>query len=563
MNLTPTTDLVIIGTGLAGLSAALAAANRGASVRVVTAGAPLSGSSHWAQGGIAAAVGPDDSPGLHASDTERVGVGLNDPEAVRLLVELGRDTVLDLWREGVPFAGGPDGPDLALEAGHSRRRVLHAIGGATGEMLSAALLARADAHPLIEVVHHAPVTRLILKNERVVGASTHKGDFIGNATVLATGGYAALWGRTTNPLGNRGSGHYLAWQAGASLVDLEFVQFHPTALDMPGRPAYLLSEALRGEGALLLDSHDREIIDPLLPRDIVARAISRHLREHGPVYLSMRHLDPNFVRQHFSAITEHLREWNLDLATDPIPVAPAAHYCMGGVYTDNCGYTGVPGLYAAGEVACTGAQGANRLASNSMLECLVYGERAAIAALERPGITGQEAGSDEYAPDFRYPVPGPSSPSRITPPHTQPPVHERLASSPQSLEGRLDRDLGVERNAAALQALIADLPSPDAPGIEPDHLLATLTARAALMREESRGAHYRTDAPSTRPEWQGRIFWQRDTSPRFQPLARLNDEGRMTNNEGLVTADSYKEALLPATHSSFVIRPSSQTGASR
>jgi L-aspartate oxidase len=496
--MTQNADILIVGSGLAGLAGALKASARGARVLVVTAGAPLSGSSKWAQGGIAAAVGPDDSPALHALDTESVGAGTNDTEAVRELVERGRDIVLDLWRRGLPFQGGPDGPDLALEAGHSRRRVLHAVGGATGEMLSAALVEEAQNNPRISIVHHAPVSELLIEGERVIGVRTAQGDYFGGATVLATGGYGALWYRTTNPLGNRGFGHYLAWMAGAALADMEFVQFHPTALLMPGRPAYLLSEALRGDGALLLDEHDREIVDPLLPRDVVARAIAQHRRDHGPVFLSMRHLDAGFVRRQFAAITEHLQTWGLDLATDPIPVAPAAHYCMGGVRTDLCGRTGVAGLYAAGEVACTGAQGANRLASNSMLECLVYGERAAESALD--DSTPFEAEATEL----------PALPSSFA----------EGGNWRGDLSRRLDTDLGVERDGETLRALVADLPEPNSAEIEPDALIASLAARSALLRTESRGAHYRTDYPGTHEEWQGRILWQRGQAPRFEPIRR-------------------------------------------
>jgi L-aspartate oxidase len=503
-------DLIVVGSGVAGLAAALAAAGQSARVLLVTSGAPLSGSSRWAQGGIAAAVGPNDSPELHAADTLAVGANLNDRHAVEVLAREGRRAVLDLLESGVPFDGGPGGPNLGLEAGHSRRRILHAGGGATGEVVSSVLLERAMRHPRIELAPYTPVDTLLVEYGRVVGVLSKNRVLRSHAVVLATGGYAGLWGRSTNPPGNRGIGLYLAWQAGASLADLEFTQFHPTALQVAGAPAYLLSEALRGEGALLVDGEGRAVVDPLLPRDVVARAIARHINEAGPVYLSLRHLDPQHIESHFSAISEHLREWGLDLARDLLPIAPAAHYCMGGIRTDTYGRTDLPGLYAAGEVACTGAQGANRLASNSLLECLVFGRRAALAALNDS--------DKECAAWSLDPLPvererGIKKFSRIATPQTRPEHY-----LPGGLGARLDRDLGVERNAAALRALVAALPDPLTAYAPPDHLVASLAARAALLREESRGAHYRADTPVTRAEWQGRIIWRRDMPPHFEEV---------------------------------------------
>jgi L-aspartate oxidase len=503
MDLRADMHLVVVGSGVAGLSAALEAADRGARVRLVTAGPPLSGSSRWAQGGIAAAIGRGDRPALHAADTFAVGAGMNDRRAVQVLVRQGRRAVTDLLSSGVPFDQGPDGPDLGLEAGHHHRRILHAGGGATGEMVSTALLARATRHPGIDLVADTPVDALLVEAGRVAGVRSGNATFRGQAVVLATGGYAGLWGRSTNPPGNRGIGLYLAWQAGATLADLEFVQFHPTALVLPGAPAFLLSEALRGEGALLVDAAGRPVVDPLLPRDVVARAIARHLHDEGPVYLSLRHLDPAKVIDSFPTIAHRLREWDLDLARDLLPVAPAAHYCMGGVRTDTDGRTDVPGLYVAGEAACTGAQGANRLASNSLLECLVFGVRAADAALTDPATRHAHW---HTSPPPAYPD-APGAPDR--------PAHY----APGGLSARLDRDLGVEREGGRLRALVADLPDATAPGAPADHVLAGLAGRAALMRAESRGAHYRTDAPLASPAWRGRILWRRDMLPLFEEVS--------------------------------------------
>jgi L-aspartate oxidase len=319
--------------------------------------------------------------------------------------------------------------------------------------------------------------------------------------ILATGGYAALWGRTTNAPESRGTGLALAFSAGAALADLEFVQFHPTALSIPGRPAFLLSEALRGEGALLLDAADEPVVNPLLPRDVVARALHRQLRR-GPVYLSLRHLDAAHVKEQFGQIAATLETYGLDIARDRLPVAPAAHYCMGGVRTDTWGRTNVPGLYAAGEVACTGVQGANRLASNSLLECLVFGARAADAALQD---------APECAATWQTtPLPGAESvagaDSRV------------LAIDPVALGERLDRDVGVERSALPLARLVAELPDPDAVNSS-DLLLSALIARGALLRAESRGAHFRTDYPESDSRFRGRIHWRRDASPAFEEVA--------------------------------------------
>jgi len=489
-------ELVVVGTGLAGLAATLAAVERGAAVTLLTAGPVLSGSSPWAQGGVAAAVGADDSPALHAADTLAVGVGLNDAAAVAVLTRDGRRAARELIAAGVPFDRGPAGPDLGLEAGHGRRRILHAGGGATGRAVTEALLARVVEHPLVRVRPHTPADELVLDGGRVVGVCSGEKVFRGRAVVLATGGYASLWARTTNTPASRGAGLALAWRAGASLADLEFVQFHPTALVLPDRPAFLLTEALRGEGARVVDADERPIVDPLLPRDVVARAVARHRRDRGPVYLSLRHLDADFVRGRFPNIAAQLDDWGLDLARDLLPIAPAAHYCMGGVRTDRDGRTDLPGLYVAGEAACSGVQGANRLASNSLLECLVFGRRAATAAL-----------ADGDGKHAAWELAGLPEESAETVAATYPQGWGDVTV----LGARLERDLGVERNAADLTGLVAELPEPTAetPG---DQLVAALAARGALLRRESRGAHFRTDATATEERWRGRIHWRRDAS---------------------------------------------------
>ncbi len=524
------TDLLVVGSGAAGLATTLAAIERGARVTLLTAGPLLSGSSPWAQGGVAAVFDTEDSPEQHAADTLAVGAGLNDAEAVGVLTRGGVRAARELIAAGVPFDGGPAGPDLALEAGHHRRRILHAGGGATGRAVTATLLARVVEHPLVRVRPHTPAEELLLDGGRVGDVRSGARTYEARATVLATGGYAALWSRTTNTPDSRGAGLALAYRAGATLADLEFVQFHPTALVLPDHPAFLLTEALRGEGALLVDRAERPIVDPLLARDVVARAVARHRRDAGPVYLSLRGLAPTFVHERFPNISERLREWGLDLARDLLPVAPAAHYCMGGVRSDSAGRTDLPGLYVAGEVACTGVQGANRLASNSLLECLVFGRQAAEAALtDAPDAAARWATSAPPSPQFwgeraidnaETSTKATASPASFTPQGWAAgganPAHDsRLPTTAAPLGDRLDRDLGVERDAARLTALIADLSAPD-----DATLVARLAASAALLRRESRGAHYRTDAPETAPRWRGHILWRRDTAPGFEEIAR-------------------------------------------
>jgi L-aspartate oxidase len=496
-------DLIVVGSGAAGLSAALRAAERGASVAVLSAGALLAGSSPRAQGGVAAAVGADDAPSLHASDTLKVGAGLNDARAVSVLTS-SAPQFAGLWRN--VFAD-----DLGLEAGHARRRILHAGGGATGQVLTAALLERALKQPRIRFYEHTPVTQLTVVNGRVTGVeASQRPTPLGTsevllhqvsapAVVLATGGYAALWSRSTNAPETRGNGLWLAWHAGASLADLEFVQFHPTALSIPGKPSLLLSEALRGEGGLLLDEDNQAIVDPLLPRDVVARALQRHLAAGHQAFLSLGHLDPDHVHAHFESLAQTVHQTSgLDLARDRLPVAPAAHYCMGGIRTDTWGRTDVPGLYAAGEVACSGAQGANRLASNSLLECLVFGARTAEAALtDAPGSAAS------WTTRALADTPSGARATDVT------------AIAPQALGARLDADLGVERSRKQLAALAAELPEPDA-ATHSDLLVASLAANAALLREESRGAHYRIDFPNSDPTWRGRLHWRR--ANHFRPV---------------------------------------------
>ena len=436
----PSADLLVVGGGVAGLFAALCAASDG-DVLVLAKGSLLASTSSLAQGGIAAAVGADDSATLHAEDTLRTGRGLSRPSAVTALAGEASARIRDLVELGVEFDDG-----LGLEGGHSRRRVVHAGGAATGDRVARVLAERVLSHPQIRVAEGERMRAVWRSGERCVGVVTDRRVITARATLLATGGAAALWARTTNPPGAVGEGISAAFRAGAAVADLEFTQFHPTTLV---DSSLLLSEALRGEGALLLDEAGERFTDELAPRDVVAREIAAR----GTALLDLRSID----RARFPGLMGSLAERGYDPAASPIPVAPAAHYTVGGILTDLDGRTEVPGLYAAGECAATGVHGANRLASNSLLECLVIGRRAALATLAEPGLPRRISRPDRAVSD-----------GRVTP----------------TLRRRLWRDGGVVRDASGLERLAG------AP-----HLLTSLIADSALVREESRGSHFRADFP--------------------------------------------------------------------
>jgi L-aspartate oxidase len=455
-----TSDLLVVGGGVAGMFAALSAADLGAEVVVLSKGPLLSSASYYAQGGVAAALEADDSPASHAADTLVAGRSLCRRSAVTVLTDEAPARIEDLRRLGVGFD-----PGLGLEGGHSHRRVAHAAGAETGRVIADALAQRVLEHPRIAIQERERVVSLPAGEEAVTGVVTERRAFRARATVLATGGAAALWQRTTNPSGSVGDGIALAYRAGAAVADLEFVQFHPTALVDTG---YLLTEALRGEGAVLLDERGERFTDELAPRDQVARAIDAR----GTALLDLRRID----RARFPGLMATIERVGYDPALEPIPVAPAAHYTMGGILTDLDGRSTVAGLYAAGECACTGVHGANRLASNSLLECLVFGRRAALAGLDEP---------------LRAEPPSPEAPAAE-------PVTEELRRA-------LWQDAGLVRDAAGLERLL-----------EAPHLLTRLVARGALVREESRGAHFRADFPREDPLFARHVVLASGREPELQ-----------------------------------------------
>ena len=495
-------DFLIIGSGIAALRAALDLDAAGETL-ILTKGGAAQGSTAFAQGGIAAAVGAGDSPGLHAADTIAAGAGLCRAAAVQALTEQGPRYVRELLDWGARFDREPGGEAaLAREGAHSVRRVLHAR-DATGREICRVLWKRIAGCARVRVIEHALVVDVAVNGARCTGVRFlddrgRLASVTAAATLLATGGAGQVFRETTNPSVASGDGIAMAYRAGARVADLEFVQFHPTVLDVAGAPRFLLSEALRGEGAVLVNAAGERFMqraDPageLAPRDRVARAIAREgQRADGRVYLTMDHLEPAFVRARFPTIADACRRAGLDPARDRIPVCPAAHYMMGGVDVDLDGHTSVPGLLAAGEVACTGVHGANRLASNSLLEGLVFGAVAA-GAMRR------------WAAEHGRPRSAPAAPPA-------PAGGDRAPAAPAGLSERAARDLmwrdvGLFRDGPRLTRALETLEAwaaalepaarvPAAARLASIVTVGRLVARAALRREESRGAHYRSDFP--------------------------------------------------------------------
>lgn len=514
-----TTDFLIIGGGVAGLRAAIELARNG-EVLVVTKDAPKESSSEYAQGGIAVALSDEDEISIHFDDTLKAGDGLCLRKAVGTLVEEGPTRIRELISWGAEF--DKEGTKLAFtqEAAHTKRRILHAQGDSTGREIMRVLIDKVRSTGRVTKIDFAFTRDLIIKDNRCVGAfafqhAERKALCISaRAVVLATGGAGQLYERTTNPAVATADGMSMAWRAGAALMDMEFIQFHPTALCLKKAPQFLLSEAMRGEGGMLRNIHGLRFMDAyhsareLAPRDVVTRAIHSEMTatRSDHVYLDMTHLNRDYVIQRFPRIYATCKKLGIDITAAPIPVSPAAHYIMGGVKTDLRGATSIPGLFAAGETACTGVHGANRLASNSLLEGLVYGERAGL-------------GAARYARkhlDRREPLPRLSL-------RTKQSGKRPAAAAPEpgeiraSLKKLLWEKVGIVRNRQELTRALRQLrawerllknPLPERALLELKNMItaATLITKSALLREGSVGAHFRIDFPSRGKNWRKRIL---------------------------------------------------------
>jgi L-aspartate oxidase len=494
-------DFVVVGSGVAGLRAAIAIAESGARVTVLTKDKTSESNTEYAQGGVAVVLSDDDNAELHEGDTLIAGAGLCDERAVETLVTEGTRYIKELIAWGADFDREGGNLVFTQEAAHSRRRILHAHGDSTGKEIVRSLIARAAVESRITLLPFAATESLLTKNGRCIGVSyldpilRAPREIYSQAVILCTGGAGQLFQHTTNPPVATGDGMAMAYFAGADMADMEFVQFHPTALSLEDAPRFLLSEAMRGEGGVLKNIHGDRFMDryderlELAPRDIVSRSIVAEMRRTGArhVFLDMTALDADFLKNRFPKIYETCKYYGLDITLDPLPVSPASHYCMGGIRTDLHGRTTVTGLYAAGEVTCTGVHGANRLASNSLLEGLVFGARA-----------GEAAAADGN--------PRPTGAVETASPGTLAGGSSIATAVRKRVKRVMWERVGILRDRDSLERAIGEFDQISRANLSTASrnfvTLASLIATAALWREESRGGHFRSDHPEPDPKWQ-------------------------------------------------------------
>jgi len=502
------TDVVVIGSGIAGLTAALEISKQ-FDVALVTKDELKETATWYAQGGVATAISADDSPKLHLKDTLEAGAGLCDKDAVDVLVSEGPDRIDELIRLGTEFDWQGDRIGLSREGGHSLARVLHS-GDATGSEIERTLIRTANAWQSVQVFEHRFSLDILTDSGRCVGVlclDESTGRLVAHlakAVILAAGGAGQIFSITTNPSISTGDGMAMAYRAGAILADMEFIQFHPTAFDKDSMPRFLITEALRGDGAYLRDCNGerfmvgRHPLAELAPRDVVTREIVKVMQRcgGGPVYLDATHIPKNVLKERFPNIWKHCRENGINIAENLIPVRPAAHYTVGGVKTDLNGSTTIPGLYATGEVSCTGVHGANRLASNSLLEGLVFSKR--IANLVMLELT---ADIDRPVPEFKFEYRAQRTETGVN-----------IEKEREWLQQLMTDYVGVVRSEKGLEFAISQLREKDeilkaqfmsTAGFELQNMLcvAGLVAKAALARKESRGVHYREDYPDSSDDW--------------------------------------------------------------
>jgi L-aspartate oxidase len=495
------TDFIVIGSGVAGLRASIELARSGARVTVLTKDKASESNTEYAQGGVAVVLSDDDNAELHEEDTLVAGAGLCDVEAVETLVTEGTKYIKQLIEWGTEFDREGGKLVFTQEAAHSRRRILHAHGDSTGKEIVRALIARARAEKKIVLMPFANTESLLVAEGRCVGVRfldpilRAPREIFAKAVILCTGGAGQLYQHTTNPPVATGDGMAMAYFAGAEMADMEFIQFHPTALSLENAPRFLLSEAMRGEGGILRNKYGERFMGnyderlELAPRDIVSRSIVAEMRRTGTrdVFLDMTALSEEFLRERFPKIYETCKFYGLNIATDLLPVSPASHYCMGGIRTDLHGRSTVPGLYAAGEVTCTGVHGANRLASNSLLEGLVFGARAGAAAVadnSKFKIQNSKLENEDQKTETKDLRPDSAGIATAVKKRVKRVMWERV---------------GILRDKDSLKRALREFKQIEEANLSTSSrnfvTLAKLVASGALWREESRGGHFRNDFP--------------------------------------------------------------------